>query len=368
MSIRTDLVRTDLVRTDPVRTDHPRTDRDPYFDNAKFLAVVLVVIGHAWEPLRGADVGGRLLEAAQTFIYVFHLPAFIVMCGYFSRGFPTARARTRKLVATIVVPYVLFSVAYPLWAGFLSGSHVGWDPLEPYYLTWFLPALLLWRLSTPLWQQIRHPVVIAVLISMLAGFVTLPSTLNAAQVLSFLPFFVLGLTLRPHHFAVLHRRAVRIAGAVVLVLGGLAAYLLALSVDPEWVHWRRSFGQLGVGAPAGVGFRVVAMAAAVILTVAFLAVVPARRTWFTRLGAATMYAYLLHGFVTLFLGYQGWYFGLSGWQVVLVTVGCVILAVVLSGDMTRRVFRWAVEPSLDWLFRAAPHGMRGMDGRARSPE
>src|SRR3954466_11640603 len=147
--------------------------RDPYFDNAKFLAVVLVVIGHAWEPLRAANVGGRALEAAQTFVYAFHLPVFIVMCGYFSRGFVAGRDRTRKLVGAIVVPYVLFSVAYPLWAGLLAGRHVGWDPLEPYYLTWFLPALLLWRLSTPLWRQLRFPITAALLISMLAGFVTL---------------------------------------------------------------------------------------------------------------------------------------------------------------------------------------------------
>ena len=365
MSIRTDAVRThpdpvrpDPVPQDPVPNDPVRTGRDPYFDNAKFLAVVLVVVGHAWEPLRGANVGGRLLEAAQTFIYAFHLPAFIMMCGYFSRGFTAARDRTRKLVAAIVVPYVIFSLAYPLWAGLLSGDHVGWDPLEPYYLTWFLPALLLWRLSTPLWQQIRFPVTAAVLISMLAGFVTLPSMLNAAQVLSFLPFFVLGLTLRPHHFALLHRRVARVAGVAVLLLGGATAYVLALSVDPEWVHWRRSFGQLGVGASAGVGFRTVAMAAAVILTVAFLAVVPTRRTWFTRLGAATMYAYLLHGFVTLFLAYQGWYYRISGVQVLLVTAGCGALAVILSADRMRRAFRWAVEPRLDWLFRTVPDRRR----------
>jgi fucose 4-O-acetylase-like acetyltransferase len=341
-----------LITTAPVRAVQPAS-RDAYFDNAKFLAVVLVVIGHAWEPLRGANVGGRLLEAAQTFVYAFHLPAFIVMCGYFSRGFTTARGRTRKLVAAIVVPYAIFSVAYPLWVRLLAGGHVGWDPLEPYYLTWFLPALLLWRLSTPLWQQIRFPITTALLISMIAGFVTLPSMLNAAQVLSFLPFFVVGLTLRPNHFALLQRRGMRLAGAALLVLGGAAAYRLAVNVDPEWVHWRRSFEQLGVGRSAGVGFRLAAMAAAVTLTLGFLAVVPARRTWFTRLGAATMYAYLLHGFVTLFLSYQGWYYRISGGQVVLVTLGCAALAVVLSTDTVRRVFRWAVEPRLDWWFRAS---------------
>jgi hypothetical protein len=130
----------------------------------------------------------------------------------------------------------------------------------------------------------------------------------------------------------------------------VAAYALALTVDPEWVHWRRSFGQLGVGAPAGVGFRLLALASAVALTVGFLAVVPGRRTWFTRFGSASMYVYLLHGFVTLFLSYQGWYYRISGAELALVTVGCAALAVVLASGPLRGAFRWAVEPRLDWLF------------------
>ncbi|MFB9836075.1 hypothetical protein ACFFNX_28230, partial [Actinoallomurus acaciae] len=36
--------------------------------------------------------------------------------------------------------------------------------------------------------------------------------------------------------------------------------------------------------------------------------------------------------------------------IVLVTVGCAALAVVLSSGAVRGVFRWAVEPRLDWLF------------------
>jgi fucose 4-O-acetylase-like acetyltransferase len=339
--------------------------RDPYFDNAKFLAVVLVVIGHAWEPLRGAGIGGRTLAAAQLLIYTFHLPVFIVMCGYFSRGFGRARGRTRKLAAGIVVPYVIFSIAYPLYAGMLAGRHVGWDPLEPYYLTWFLPALLAWRLSVPLWRQLRHPIAVALVISLIAGFCTLPSMLNAAQVLSFLPFFVAGLLAGPEHFALLRRRGARIAGTLVLLAGAAAAYALTTGVDPEWIHWRRSFAQLGVGAPAGIGFRFLAMAAAALLTVAFLAVVPARWTRFTRLGAATMYAYLLHGFVTLYLSYQDWYYRISGWQVLEVTLGCVAVTVALTTAPVRSAFRWVVEPRLDWMFHESGRDEPGEAGSGR---
>lgn len=327
--------------------------RDPYFDNAKFLAVALVVIGHAWEPLRSVAVGGRALAAGQSFIYAFHLPVFVVMCGYFSRGFGRARDRTRKLVAAIVVPYVIFSVTYVVYTELLAGRPMTWDPLEPYYLTWFLPALLAWRLSVPLWLQLRFPVAVALAVAvwLLAGVITLPNMLDAVQILSFLPFFVIGLIISPRHIALLRRGPVRVAGVAVLVTGAVAAYVLESAVDPEWVHWRRSFAQLGVGASSGIGFRVLALVVAVLLTAAFLAVVPARRTWFSDLGAASMYAYLLHGFVTLFLSYQPWYYRISGWQVAVLTLGCVLLAVALMTAPVRTAFRWAVEPRLGWLFK-----------------
>lgn len=340
----------------PVRRPEPvAARRDPYFDNAKFLAIALVVIGHAWEPLRGAGAGGRALEAAQMFVYAFHLPVFSVICGYFSRSFPASRGRSYKLVSGLIAPYLLFSVAYPLYAGLLAGRTVGWDPLEPYYLTWFLPALVAWRLSAPLWQQLRHPIPIALALTLMTGPVTVPSMLNVSQVLSFLPFFVIGLTMTPRHFAFLRRRGTRVAGAAVLAAGALAAYRIAGVVDPEWVRWRRSFSQLGVSAPAGVLFMAVALAAAVVLALAFIAVVPARRTWFTRYGAATMYGYLLHGFVTLYLSYQAWYYRVSGWQIVAVTAGCVALTVALCSRPVQALFGWAVEPRLGWLFRVPAH-------------
>jgi len=170
----------------------------------------------------------------------------------------------------------------------------------------------------------------------------------------------------PESFALLRRPAARVAGVALLVIGGAVAYAVT-DVDIEWVHWRRSVGQLGVAAPAGLGFMVLVLIAAIVLTYAFLAVVPARRTWFTRYGAATMYAYLLHGFVTLWLSYQPWYYRIAGWQVAVIPIGCFGLTVLLCARPVRTVFGWAVEPRLDRLFRGHPDGQpanqRTGDGR-----
>ena len=96
--------------------------RDAYFDNAKYLTIVLVACGHAWEPL---TYGSRASTAALPAVYAFHMPAFILISGYFSRSFDMAPDRLRRLITGIVVPYVVFEIAYTLfnrWAQDDPGS------------------------------------------------------------------------------------------------------------------------------------------------------------------------------------------------------------------------------------------------------
>jgi len=89
--------------------DEPTTRakvRDPFFDNAKFLAIVLVVAGHAIESLRDVPIA----RSVYLFVYMFHMPAFIIIAGYFSKGFPASSDKVRKLITQLLVPFVVFQV------------------------------------------------------------------------------------------------------------------------------------------------------------------------------------------------------------------------------------------------------------------
>ena len=70
-----------------------RADRDPYFDNAKLLAIVLVVVAHAWTPLRP---GSHAVGAAYLLVFALHMPAFVVIAGYFTRSFRWEGGRLRR--------------------------------------------------------------------------------------------------------------------------------------------------------------------------------------------------------------------------------------------------------------------------------
>jgi fucose 4-O-acetylase-like acetyltransferase len=340
-------------------TAAPR-ERDAFFDNAKYLAIVLVAVAHSWEPLKGDS---RILEGVYTIVYSFHMPAFIVISGYFSRNFDASPGRLRRLVTGLVVPYVLFETAYTFftrWTDRVPDRPV--SLLDPLYLTWFLVALFVWRLTTPLWQRVRHPVPLALAVAMLATLTpSIGDDLDLQRVLQFLPYFVLGLCLKPEHFRLVRRRAVRLAALPVFAVALMSAYWAVPRMSGAWFYHRDSAQELGAPAWSGPVMTLVTFGCSLVLVGCFLALVPGRRTWFTVLGAGTLYGYLLHGFLVQGARYWGWYGPARvheplGAAAVALAAAAVVTA--LCTPPVRRALRCLLEPEMRWAFRqpAAPPG------------
>jgi fucose 4-O-acetylase-like acetyltransferase len=327
-----------------------RQPRDPFFDNAKFMAIVLVVAGHSIVDLR--DV--RVAHALYLFVYTFHMPVFIVITGYFSRRFTFSGGKARKLITNLGVPYVVFETAYSVYHWAVGHAKFEVTLLDPYYLTWFLMALFLWRLSTPVWQQIRWPVGAALLISLLSGMTDLPPELEMNRTFGLLPFYVLGLMLTPEHFEMLKRTKARILGAITLVASfAFVLFVADRRMATSWVYWKAGNADMHVNNLVGSGMRLGLLAGATILVAAFLSIVPAKRTWFTGLGSATLYAYLLHGFATKLMDYTGWSETpfLHTYAGVATTLVCgAVLATFLCSPPVRKVMHWALEPDMSWAF------------------
>ncbi|MEV0438621.1 acyltransferase family protein [Streptomyces spectabilis] len=332
----------------------PAKQRDAFFDNAKYLAIVLVAMAHAWEPLTDHS---RTAEALYMTVYTFHMPAFILISGYFSRSFDMRADRLIRLVTGVAVPYVVFEIAYTFFKRWADD-----DPtqpislLDPWYLTWFLIALFVWRLTVPLWKVVRWPVPLALCVALLAVISPdIGDDLDLQRVLQFMPFFVLGLFLKPEHFQLVRRREVRILSVPVFACAVLLAYWAAPRMTSVWFYRRESAQELGVPWWVGVVMTLALFGCSVVLTACFFAWVPRRKMWFTVLGAGTLYGYLLHGFLAKGSRFWGWF---EDYPWLHRPVGEVFVSVVAAAVVTalctpvvRRVFRFAMEPRMEWAFR-----------------
>ncbi|MCX4867122.1 acyltransferase family protein [Streptomyces sp. NBC_00825] len=334
----------------------PAKRRDAYFDNVKYLAIVLVAVAHSWEPVMD---GSRTARALYMVAYTFHMPAFIIVSGYFSRSFDMSAAKVKRLVTGVAVPYVVFETAYSLFRGYADdAADRSISLLDPWYLTWFLIALFVWRLTTPIWQTLRHPLPVALVIAVLASLCpTIGDDLDLQRVLQFLPFFVLGLRLKPEHFELVRRREVRMA-ALPLFAGALCfAYWVAPRMQLGWFYRSNSAQEMGAPWWSGAVMTLAMFGCALLLTIGFLAWVPRRRMWFTVLGSGTICGYLLHGFLIKGAGYAG-VFDVYDWLaapvgLVLVSVVTAVAVTLMCTPPVRRVLRPVTEPDMDWAFRRA---------------
>jgi fucose 4-O-acetylase-like acetyltransferase len=327
--------------------------RDAFFDNAKYLAIVLVALGHSWEPLQS---GNRALQAAYMFVYAFHMPAFILISGYFSRSFDMRPDRLKRLVTGVVVPYVVFETAFVLFKRTIGGDpNMPISLLDPWYLTWFLIALFVWRLTAPIWKLVRHPVPLAIVIAMLASVSPeIGNDLDLQRVLQFLPFFVIGLSMKPEHFQLVRHSAVRILSVPVFAGAFAVAWWAVPRMNVAWFYHRDSAQELGVPWWCGPIMVLALLGCSLLLTACFLSWAPGRTMWFTTLGAGTLYGYLLHAFFIKTADYEGWYD--AGWLhqplgAVFVTLLAGVLVTVLCTAPVRRVFRFVVEPEMAWAFK-----------------
>ncbi|GGW37468.1 membrane protein [Streptomyces lucensis JCM 4490] len=352
------------------KADRPGKQRDAFFDNAKYLAIAFVAMGHAWEPLKGDS---RTVETLYTIVYTFHMPAFIIISGFFSRSFDMRPDRLKRLITGVAVPYVLFETAYSVFRNLVTGSDDGVTLLDPWYLTWFLVALFVWRLTTPIWKLVRWPLPLALGIAMLATVTPeLGNDFDVQRVLQFLPYFVLGLSMKPEHFHLVRRRSVRIASVPVLAAAFVVGWWAAPRMNAAWFYHRDAAQELGGPWWSGPMMTLALMGCSLVLTACFFAWVPRRRMWFTVLGSGTLYGYLLHGFLKKYGDYQGWFE--HSWMhrpagEIAVTAVAAAVVTLLCTPPVQRLFRFAMEPKLEWAFRQdAVELARGRQQKERERE
>ena len=363
------------VPASPTPATRPRAKaRVPLWDNARFACIVLVVLGHSVQRLTyDSDIALGL----YLFIYAFHMPAFAIISGYFSKAGPPTSRQMARVMTDIVAPYVIFETLWWLTKLIFEGEA---DPnlTTASWTLWFLLALGIFRLVLPYIALLRWPLVWTVLISVCAGYLpNLDDTFSLARTLGLLPFFTLGWWLNEHRIVdrmrVLERRSPWVTGSAcaALATAGWAAWFFvdlweAMNLR-EWLFYDASYDDLGGTQWWAGGVRLMLMAVALVLSIAFFYVLPRGEHRWTHFGQYTMYVYLLHSFVLYPFRESGVLRDLEPtWLwLPIVIVASVLIAMGLATRPIRRIFRPLIEPRPRGIF--ADPTLIAREGRRRDP-
>lgn len=348
--------------------------RVPFWDNARFACIVLVVLGHASQ---------RLIYDSDTalglylLIYAFHMPAFAIISGYFSKSDAPGSRQMARVITDILVPYVIFEALWTLTKWVVEGQ-ANPNLTQPSWTLWFLLALGIFRLILPYLALLRWPLLWTVLISIGAGYLpNIDSTLSLSRTLGLLPFFALGWWLRDREIVerlrLLRDRPWWVFAAAAAVLGGagVIAWLFAdvwREIDlRQWLFYDQNYSSIGGTEWWAGGVRLALMAIALVLSAAFFALLPRRTHWWTHFGQYTMYVYLLHSFVLYPFRESGVLRDLdpTWFWLPVVIIASVLIALGLATKPVRTVFRPLVEPRPGWLFADATLARR--EGRRSDP-
>ncbi|AMQ70837.1 MULTISPECIES: acyltransferase family protein [Bacillus] len=316
--------------------------RDSYFDNAKFILIFLVVFGHI---LRSFINGNEFMLHLYKFIYTFHMPAFILVSGYFAKNFKR-KGYVKKLAVKLIIPYLIFQGIYSVFYYLIQDeSMASVNPIDPQWSLWFLVSLFFWNLllypftKLPKMWALGASCGLAVMIGYL-DFIS--STLSLSRTFVFLPMFLVGFYLKKRHFDLLRAKRGRQIAAGVLGIVFLLCW--CIDFDYSWLFGSEPYSTFGtvslLSGLSRIGWYVLAFAA----TFSFLALVPQKRYFFTKWGTRTFYVYLLHGFIIKTLRQIGLEDHLSDYQNL---VMLLMLTAALTSILSSNAVKTAAQPFIE---------------------
>ena len=302
--------------------------RSTFWDNYKGILILLVVFGH-FIYTYALNIPQSFAADLYTFIYCFHMPAFIFCSGYFSRS---QRARSWDSLLQLLLYYLVFNTAMMIFAN--QYRSISFHFLEPYYSYWYILSLIAWRAAIGQMDRIKGLIPLSVVVTLLMGFSdTFTTDLSIRRTIAFFPFFAAGYLVNQEKLeAFLRNRKPKQMALWLLPIAAMAALSFWAVVQ---FHVNSSTTLMGRYTNAAtIGHRVLLLSISTAAILAMLLVVPSRKIpLLSQIGKNSLLIYLCHRFVTMV-----YYFELfpsddyTRWYLVYALIAAVITCVVFGTE------------------------------------
>ena len=328
--------------------------RISFWDNFKGILIFLVVFGH-FIYAYSQNLPDSFCAHIYTFIYSFHMPAFVFCSGYFSKS---ERSRSAEALTKLLLYYILFNTLMLLFTHFYMGSSI--KILTPYYSYWYILSLIIWRTLVSKVSNIKGIVLLSLAISLILGYnKEFTNLLSLRRTVAFFPFFVAGYLLdsqKVDRFLAKRKPWHMILSAI---------FVLALAAVSFWAvkyfELTSSATLMGRYTKAStIGHRTLIFLISAAAIISMFLIVPNRNIpLLSKIGKNSLLIYLVHRFITII--YYRNIFPTSTYStsyLFYALIASVLLCVIFSSD---RMNRW-----LSKTIDQAAASLTGKDSRIGS--
>jgi len=262
------------------------------YDNLKGLAILLVVLGHL-------DFMNTI--SFYSLFFLIDLPIFFFVAGYFSK---IDIHQPSKAFKRLMVPYFIFCFLIELFRWIYTGS-TNWNMifLQSSMAMWFLIALFIMKMTLPIMDKFKFPIITAILFALLFGLYDIhPNILGLTRTFAYMPIFLLGYYYKDYkeYFTKAHSRIYSFYDRhfkLVLIPVILATAVFYFKIQSRFYIFKTPYtGNLLFEAIK----RLIAIAVIMVWVIIFNRIMTNRECFLTQIGRNSMAIYVLHPFIYYF--------------------------------------------------------------------
>lgn len=336
--------------------------RNNYYDNCKFLLILLVILAHMISPAReGLLTHNNFCNSICMLIHLFVMPSFLIISGYFS---PTIidQKHLKNLVSLVLVPYLVFEIFFKMTVPpKLDQADLF---IESFYTLWFLAVLFLYRITVPFIKYLKlSPIMVALLlISFLSHLEIKWIMWGEWNFVKYAPYFLIGVWLRRKRIDISSYDAslsAKLLAAFAIFSVWLTIFFLQIDfqeVIPDSSYAGKTTGLMLLirkySSLDSIALDIIYRSVGLILAVCFFILFPKNKYIISKFGKNSLYPYLLHPVLMYFLEKTGFY----GNETTIIFLGSLfllsaIITVVLSTEIVGRCFNKFFRFIGDFLMR-----------------
>lgn len=324
-------------------------ERDYWFDNAKFVLIAAVILGHCIDRL---GVGPICLNANTTMSF-FRMPMFIFISGYFSKKMEWPRFW--GVISGILETYLIMSLLHIGYSLFNGVPFSIAQLIEPRWTLWYLLCIVFWRAIIQVCDRVKpiYLVSTSILIGVFSGFVPLYSIFSLQRVFSMAPFFMLGFFCRQEKLSI---RGIKKLHPLLAIAFLILVYIFVSRLDFPMLSFLRGkypyiyFKDYSLWLLPLV--RLAVYVGSIVTSICVMRLIPEKKSWMSNEGINTLLYYLYHPFIIVGMQFGERFINLPSsliamlfYTVLIVFIIWLLIKIKFFRDLPRlftKVFSWIV--------------------------